>query len=102
MWYVDHMTTISLFRSATEPDVFGFTNDPAGANLPSELGPWNKAGSAATAQIRAACSVEGLASSDPVIEGVEREGFYLAASCSNRHHDNVAVASWLFYYPVLE
>jgi hypothetical protein len=28
---------ISLFRSIKEPDVFGFTADPTGANLPAEF-----------------------------------------------------------------
>jgi len=36
--------TISLFRSTKEPDVFGFTVDPTGSNLPAQLGPWQSAG----------------------------------------------------------
>jgi hypothetical protein len=34
---------ITLFRSTKEPDVFGFTADPTGGNLPDEFGPWQKA-----------------------------------------------------------
>ena len=72
--------TIFLFRSAKEPDVFGFTADPAGANLPAELGPWHKSGTGTAAQSYAGSSLDGLASSDPVIKAVERDGFYLARS----------------------
>ena len=69
-----------LFRSAREPDVFGFTADPSGANLPEELGPWRRAGAGTAAQSYAGSSLDGLASSDPVIKAVERDGFYLARS----------------------
>jgi hypothetical protein len=68
---------IFLFRSAKEPDVFGFTADPAGANLPAELGPWHKAGTGTAAQSYAGSSLDGL---DPVIKAVGRDGFYLARS----------------------
>ena len=71
---------ISLFRSAKDQDVFGFTADPSGANLPAELGPWHKAGPGTAAQSYAGSSLDGLASSDPVIKAVERDGFYLARS----------------------
>jgi hypothetical protein len=71
---------ISLFRSTKEPDVFGFTADPAGGNLPSELAPWQRAGSGTAAQSFAGTSLDGLALSDPVIKAVERDGFFLARS----------------------
>jgi hypothetical protein len=69
---------LTLFRSAKDTDIFGFTSDPAGCNLPDELGPWCKAGN--SAQIYAGTSLDGLASSDPVRKAVERDGFYLARS----------------------
>ena len=31
---------LHIFKSGKEPDVFGFTADATGGNLPSELGPW--------------------------------------------------------------
>ncbi len=71
---------ISLFRSAKEPEVFGFTPDPTGSNLPDEFGPWERAGRGTAAQTYAGDSLDGLASSDPVIKAVERDGYYLARS----------------------
>ena len=72
--------TISLFRSTKEPDVFGFTADPTGSNLPAELGPWQSAGAGTAATSYAGTSLDGLATSDPVMRAVERDGFYLAHS----------------------
>jgi hypothetical protein len=71
---------LALFRSAKDPDVFGFTADPAGSNLPAALGPWQKAGGGTAAQAYASTSLDGLALSDPVIKAVERDGFFLARS----------------------
>jgi hypothetical protein len=84
--------TISLFRSMQEPDVFAFTDDPTGGNLPTELGPWQSAGAGTAATSYAGASLDGLAMSDPVMRAVERDGFYLARSGvidappSNRGH----------------
>jgi hypothetical protein len=53
---------LTLFRSTKEPDLLGFSGDPA-------------------AQAYAEDSLSGgVASSDPVIKAVERDGFYLARS----------------------
>ena len=73
---------LTLFRSAKEPDLFGFTADPTGSNLPEAFGPWRKAGEGTAAQTYAGDSLGGIASSDPVIKAVERDGFYLARSGS--------------------
>jgi hypothetical protein len=35
---------IHLFQSTGELDVFGFTSDETGANLPVDLAPWTRAG----------------------------------------------------------
>lgn len=35
---------IYLFWSCADASVFGFTSDPAGMNLPGDLGPWSKNG----------------------------------------------------------
>jgi hypothetical protein len=70
----------TLFRSTKEPDMFGFTSDPTGNNIPGQFGPWLKAGEGSSAQTYAGDSLEGLALSDPVIRAVEHEGFYLARS----------------------
>jgi hypothetical protein len=72
---------LTLFRSTKEPDVFGFTADPTGSNLPDEFGPWRKAGEGTAAHAYAGDSLDsGIASSDPVMKAVERDGFYLARS----------------------
>ena len=71
---------LTLFRSTKEPDIFGFTSDPTGHNLPGQFGPWHKAGQGSSAQTYAGNSLEGLALSDPVIRAVEHEGYYLARS----------------------
>jgi hypothetical protein len=73
---------ISIFRSTKKPDVFGFTADPTGANLPDEFAPWQKSGDAIAAQAYANSSFDGLAASDPVVKAIERDGFYLALSGS--------------------
>jgi hypothetical protein len=67
-----------IFRSTIEADVFGFTADQTGANLPLELAPWECAIGAAA--IYAGSSVDELAPSDPVLKAVDRDGFYLARS----------------------
>jgi hypothetical protein len=71
---------IYLFRSTKEPDVFGFTADSIGGNLPEERGPWQAAGGGTVAEAYAGSSLDGLAPSDPVVRAVERDGFYLARS----------------------
>jgi hypothetical protein len=71
---------ISLFRSTKQPDVFGFTADPSGSNLPAEFAPWQIFGGGTAAQAYAGRSLEGLAASDPVVRAIERDGFYLARS----------------------
>jgi hypothetical protein len=43
--YADGMT-LHIFQSAKKPEMYGFTNDPTGSNLPSKDGPWEGAGSA--------------------------------------------------------
>jgi hypothetical protein len=71
---------LTLFRSTKDEHMFGFTVDPTGCNLPDEFGPWLKAGGNTSAQSYAGSSLDGLASSDPVIKAIERDGFYLALS----------------------
>jgi hypothetical protein len=71
---------ISLFRSTKKPDMFGFTSDPTGSNLPIEFGPWRSAGAATAVQTNADGNLEGFASSDPVLKAVERDGYFLGRS----------------------
>jgi hypothetical protein len=67
---------ISLFRSTKQPDVFGFTADPSGSNLPAEFAPWQRSGGETAAQAYAGSSLEGLAASDPVVRAIEHDGFW--------------------------
>jgi hypothetical protein len=71
---------LALFRSAKETDLFGFTTDLTGSNLPSELAPWQKAGEGSCADTYAVEGLEGLALSDPVVRALASDGFYLARS----------------------
>ena len=72
--------TISLFRSTKEPDVFGFTVDPTGSNLPAQFGPWQSAGDGTAAMSYAEMNLDGLALSNPVMRAVKQNGFYLTRS----------------------
>jgi hypothetical protein len=44
-WYAEPMT-LHIFRSQKSSELFGFTIDDTGSNLPGEDGPWEKAGNA--------------------------------------------------------
>lgn len=79
---------ITLFRSTVASDIFAFTADETGANLPGQLAPWQKAGHSASARAYAETSLDGLPSSDPVIKAIERDGYYLARSGLNVSSDN--------------
>jgi hypothetical protein len=65
-----------LFFSDTDEDVFAFTSDPEGENLPAEFAPWLKNGDGAALYIGPEDSV----TSNPVLRAVRRDGFYLARS----------------------
>jgi hypothetical protein len=38
--------TLHIFQSTQSPELYGFTVDPGGANLPADDGPWEAAGDA--------------------------------------------------------
>ena len=71
---------LSLFKSTKETDLFGYTADPSGGNLPAEFGPWQKAGEGSPAEAHAGHKPNGLSPSDPISMAVERDGFYLVRS----------------------
>lgn len=67
------MTRLSYFRSAANPDLHGFTDEPSGAKLPAEQGPWKL--------VREVTPEEGWTSAaeiDAVLAGVKINGFFLA------------------------
>ena len=70
--------TFALFRSSSDPNLFGFTADAEGSNLPAELGPWEKAGGGTAHRLSAGADLEALASSDLIIKAVEEDGYFLA------------------------
>lgn len=60
-----------IFQSAKTPEMYGFTTDPNGTNLPSEDAPWESAGSAIPLGTT-------MASTSPEIaQQIERNGFAL-------------------------
>ncbi len=71
---------LSLFKSMKEPDVFAYTADPSGGNLPAEFGPWLKAGEGSPAEAHAGQDPNGLSPSDPISMAVAKDGFYLVRS----------------------
>jgi hypothetical protein len=67
-----------IFISSQHPDVFGFTLDKTGANLPTELAPWKPSqGALEVASNMRLCSI---ITANPVIAAVKKDGFYLARS----------------------
>lgn len=58
-----------VFQSAQDPRVFAFSRDAAGANLPSEYGPWRSMGE----------QVPPIGQNPPdiVVKTVDSEGFYI-------------------------
>jgi len=71
---------INLFQSAVDPEVFGFTQDSTGQNLPDRFAPWRKAGQGGSLYLGTGESSDQLGSDDPVIRAVESQGFYLAGT----------------------
>lgn len=69
-WYADDMT-LHIFQSQKTPEMFGFTADPIGTNLPAEDGPWERAGNAIPLGVT-------MASTSPEIaQQIERDGYAL-------------------------
>ena len=65
-----------LFQSGSDPDLFGFTADASGANLPDRFKPWQKIGNALN--VRRGEAVTSVGSASVIIDAVKRDGFYLA------------------------
>jgi hypothetical protein len=78
--YARHMK-MHLFQSTRELDVFGFTSDETGDNLPADLAPWTRSGEGCAVGTGPdiVTLVDG-GSSDPVVFALEHGGFYVARS----------------------
>ena len=72
---------IYLFRSTTDTEVFGFTDDPAGINLPVDFAPWRRAGDGTAIYLGDnSVSLTGIGSSEPVMAAIKRDGYYISRS----------------------
>jgi hypothetical protein len=71
---------IHLFRSLKEPDVFGFTGDETGANLPAGFGPWTPAEAGGALETRPADRSIRYGQTGPIFVAIQRDGFYVARS----------------------
>lgn len=69
---------LHTFRSGKEPDVFAYTGDVTGANLPAELGPWTPCEGAPEVGPRA--SLIGVGASGPVFAAIQRDGYWVGRS----------------------
>jgi hypothetical protein len=74
--------TINLFQSVTDPEVFGFTRDATGQNLPGKFGPWRKSSQGGSLYLGIGESSAQLGSHDPVVRAVQTQGFYLVGTPS--------------------
>jgi hypothetical protein len=61
---------VFVFQSGADQDVFGFTRDEDGANLPAEFEPWQQTGSQAMPV--------GAQPHDPLVRALDTDGYYLA------------------------
>jgi hypothetical protein len=67
------MTALHYFRSASKPGLHGFTDDPSGARLPPEEGPWRL-----VRTVDPAVGWTAAAEIDAVRAGIHANGFFLA------------------------
>jgi hypothetical protein len=69
---------IYLFWSEWYAEVFGFTSDPKGENLPADLAPWSRNGGGQAIYARP----DENQAPNTVVEAIQRDGFYLARNFS--------------------
>jgi hypothetical protein len=68
---------IFLFWSQTDTDIFGFTTEPEGGNLPAEFAPWSKNGQGAALYLGAGEDLTAAGVANPVVRAIQRDGFYV-------------------------
>ncbi|HEY4171902.1 MAG TPA: hypothetical protein VGM42_02660 [Rhodopila sp.] len=78
---------LSLFQSAADPEVFGFTRDATGQNLPEKFTPWRKSTQGGSLYLGIGESSAQLGAGDPVIRAVQTQGFYLVGAPSQSPAD---------------
>ena len=69
---------VFIFRSQTQTDIFGFTEDAKGSNLPSQFAPWISAGGGQA--MPTGQGIAGVGGTDAVLAGIKGDGYYLARS----------------------
>lgn len=67
---------LHLFCSIRDPDIFGLTENEAGANLPDVYAPWEHFGKRGVIPVEARQKSMGRLL-EPVVETVKRSGYYL-------------------------
>lgn len=67
---------LHLFYSIRDPDVFGLTENEAGANLPDLYAPWEPLGERGVIPVEARQKSMGRLL-EPVVEAVKLSGYYL-------------------------
>lgn len=65
------------FQVAEGCEIYGFTTERNGGNLPAEYGPWTPKGGHT---LQAGDGIAGIASAEAVMEGIKRNGFLVARS----------------------
>ena len=69
---------VFIFYSEKDADVVAFTEDQAGENLPTEFAPWSPLGGRV---IQIEDNLVGISGKmNAVIEGITRDGFFLASA----------------------
>jgi hypothetical protein len=61
---------VYIFRSSTQPNLFGFTEHQAGDNLPAQFGPWHQASGG--------LAMEVYPEREPQARMIVETGFFLA------------------------
>jgi hypothetical protein len=67
---------VHVFRSGTDEEMTGFTQESSGGNLPASLAPWQPC---ERAILQMGDGFGGLThGAHPIVEGIQRQGFVLA------------------------
>jgi hypothetical protein len=78
---------LNLFQSVVGPEVFGFTGDATGQNLPEKFAPWRKSSQGGSLYLGIGESSAQLGAGDPVIRAVQTGGFYLVGASTQSPMD---------------
>jgi hypothetical protein len=78
---------LTLFQSDLDPEVFGFTRDATGQNLPETFAPWKRSSRGGSLYLGVGESSDQLSSGDPVIRAVQTQGYYLVGTKTRRPID---------------